>query len=146
VHGGWRFVVLDSIDLPVTGGYRGWIDAEQIAWLKNELDAKPTVIVTHVPLVTGFLQHGDLAAKYAANSLVIENARELTELIAVRNVKAVLQGHTHVCEVVDYRGCQYVTTGAVCGDWWRGERLGFPNGFTKATVAGDAIRFEHVAY
>jgi 3',5'-cyclic-AMP phosphodiesterase len=148
-HRGWRFIVLDSIHLPAEGGYLGWIDPDQIKWLDRTLagaSATPTVIITHVPLVTGFLQYGDLAGKYPANTLVVDNAREVTDIIVRHNVKAVLQGHTHVCENVHYRGCQYVTTGAVCGDWWRGPRLGFPNGFTKATISGTEISFTHVAY
>jgi 3',5'-cyclic-AMP phosphodiesterase len=61
-------------------------------------------------------------------------------------VKAVLQGHTHICEKVEYKDCQFVTTGAVCGDWWRGPRLGFPNGFTLATVSRDSVKFDYIAY
>ena len=37
-HEGWYFVVLDSLAIE-GNGYKGWIDAEQIAWLDDDLAA-----------------------------------------------------------------------------------------------------------
>jgi 3',5'-cyclic-AMP phosphodiesterase len=149
-HDGWHFVVLDSIDVLPGGGYRGWVDSEQQSWLRSVLAAvpagAPTVVVSHIPLVTGFLQYGDLKGQIPDNGLVVENAREVVSTLLQYNVKAVLQGHTHICEKVEYKDCQFVTTGAVCGDWWRGPRLGFPNGFTLATVSRDSVKFDYIAY
>jgi 3',5'-cyclic-AMP phosphodiesterase len=98
------------------------------------------------PVGTAFLQCGDLRGSIPDNGLVVENAREVVDLLLKYNTKALLQGHTHICEKAQYKGCQFVTTGAVCGDWWKGPRLGFPNGFRVATAAGGTIEFEYVAY
>ena len=50
------------------------------------------------------------------------------------NVVAVLQGHLHVNEVVVLKNTQYILSGAVCGNWWRGVRMGFPEGFTVVSA------------
>jgi len=33
----------------------------------------------------------------------------------------------------------YITSGAVCGNWWHGTRLGTPEGFTVVTVAHNKL-------
>jgi hypothetical protein len=50
------------------------------------------------------------------------------------NPKMVLQGHTDIRESVIYNGCQFITSGAVCGRWWKGPREGHPRGFGVLTV------------
>jgi Icc protein len=37
-HEGWHFMVLDSVRLIEGGGYRGGIDAGQMAWITDELE------------------------------------------------------------------------------------------------------------
>src|SRR5262249_8879206 len=63
-HRDWHLVVLDTVEVLPSGGYRGWIDDEQLAWLSSTLDAipagAPILVFTHIPLVTGFLLYGDL--------------------------------------------------------------------------------------
>ena len=63
----------------------------------------PIVAVTHIPLVTGMLQIFPNAWKSPA-SLVVTNVREVLSVFAPYNVKAVLQGHTHVN---DARGASF---------------------------------------
>src|SRR5262245_44734979 len=52
-HRGWTFITLDSIDVLPDGGYRGWIDPDQISWLHSTLDAlpraTPVIVTTHIP-------------------------------------------------------------------------------------------------
>jgi len=58
-----------------------------------------------------------------------------------------LQGHTHVVEECTYMGTQYITGGAVCGDWWKGKRLGrHPEGFGVVTVQNDSLTYRYVPY
>jgi hypothetical protein len=79
--------------------------------------------------------------------MVVGNGRTFKEMIERHNVKAVLQGHTHVVEECIYRGVHYITGGAICGDWWKGPRLGVhPEGFVVATVAGDDLTWRYVPY
>ena len=42
------------------------------------------------------------------------------------NVIAVLQGHTAINETVYWRNIPFITSGAVCGNWWNGSRWGTP--------------------
>ncbi|WP_246376862.1 hypothetical protein [Gluconacetobacter aggeris] len=49
-------------------------------------------------------------------SLQVVNASEILDLFGTVNVIAVLQGHTHVLERVDWYGVPYITGGAVSGN------------------------------
>ncbi len=134
---GWHFVVLDSIGFTPDRTYIGYIDDEQIAWLRADLekmgDATPLVAVTHIPLSTGVLQW--MMPKHDWKLIVVNNAADVLSLLHQYNLKAVLQGHTHVCEVVEYRGCQYITSGSVAGESWRGPKWGVhPQGFGLVRV------------
>jgi len=147
VHKGWHFFFVDSIFLK-EHSFVGRVDDEQLTWLKAELATVPAnhphVIVTHVPLVTAFPQYASSPAP--AETLHVVNAREVLELFESRNLKAVLQGHTHVCENVLYKGCQFITSGAVSGNWWRGARFGHPEGFGLITIRGDELGWEYQTY
>ncbi len=59
---------------------------------------------------------------------------------------AVLQGHTHINETVWWRDTPYITSGAVCGNWWRGSRWGTPEGFTVLELAGGAAHWRYETY
>ena len=146
-HKGWHFILLDSIGA-VGRQFIGEIDEAQLAWLKDDLaktgPQTPIVVLTHIPLATAMLPF--LRQNQPMESLVVKNAREVLEVLSRYNVKAVLQGHTHIREVVHYQGCQYITSGAVSGNWWRGERLGHPEGYAVLTVEGESIRWEYKTY
>jgi hypothetical protein len=54
-HGGWHFIILDSVALDeASGDYYGWIDDAQIEWLKADLaktgKQTPIIVSTHIPL------------------------------------------------------------------------------------------------
>jgi predicted phosphodiesterase len=69
------------------------------------------------------------------------------DVFAGYRLRAVLQGHTHIRENVTYDGCQFITSGAVCGNWWKGARLGHPEGFAVVTVSGEGdVRWEYRTY
>ena len=79
--------------------------------------------------------------------MVVKNGKTFKEMIQNHNVKAVFQGHTHVVEEVTYLGTRYITGGAVCGDWWKGKRLGVhPEGFVVASVRGENLTWKYVPY
>ncbi|HYZ85249.1 MAG TPA: metallophosphoesterase [Bryobacteraceae bacterium] len=149
-HKGWHFVLLDTIDVLPDGGYRCFVDAEQMHWLENDLKSMPKgaplLVVTHAPLVTGFLQYSDLGHIAPHDALVVTNSKDVCDLLFQYNLKAVLQGHTHVCENVQFRGCQFITTGAVCGNWWKGPRFGSPEGFGVVKLRGDVVEYRYQAY
>jgi 3',5'-cyclic-AMP phosphodiesterase len=154
-HKGYHFVVLDTI-LPTED--RSWearIDEAQIAWLKKDLAAvaaeTPIVAVAHVPLVSGVASYGETPSHSGADvpkhpQLIVANASAVVNELQKHNTLAVLQGHTHLNEVVSYRGIHYVTSGAVCGNWWHGTRWGTPEGFTVVSLREGKIEWRYETY
>lgn len=143
-HKGVHFFVLDSIGITGDRAYEGRIDAAQMAWLRGELaalsPATPVIVVSHIPLVTAFGSYVPVpAVPPPHHGLSVINSDEVLPYFEDHNVLAVLQGHTHINERVDWRGVPYLTCGAVCGNWWKGIRLGTPEGYTVVSVRGGRL-------
>jgi Icc protein len=146
-QGGWHFVVLDNV-LITPDGYNGFVDAEQVAWLKEDLagTTKPTLILSHIPLlsITNFAESYD-AAKGEWNvggSLMTKNLDELRAIFTKNpHVKVCLSGHTHMLDRVDYSGVSYLCGGAVCGAWWKGPNGPFAPGYRVLDLHDDG-KFE----
>jgi 3',5'-cyclic-AMP phosphodiesterase len=150
-HKGVHFIVLDSIGITPDRAYEGRIDAAQLAWLKADLQAlppgSPIIVSVHIPLVSAFESYVPAPAKTPEHhGLTIANAYEVIALWEGHNVLAVLQGHTHINETVVWRGVPYITSGAVCGNWWHGTRMGTPEGFTVAQVKGGKLLTRYETY
>jgi Icc protein len=150
-HRGHHFVVLDSIQPTDDRMWEARVDEEQLHWLRGDLKrlgARVPVIVTiHCPLVTAFATYAQVVTagrKY--NTMTVANAPEVLEAFEDANVLAVLQGHTHINEVVAYKSTQYITSGAVCGNWWHGPRLGTPEGFTVVSLREGKINTRYETY
>ena len=150
-HKGHHFVVLDSIGLTSDRAYEGRIDDEQKQWLASDLAAlpkgTPVIVSVHIPLVTAFYSYVPVPAKPEEHhGLSIANADEVIKLFEGHNVLGVLQGHTHINERVEWHGVPYITSGAVSGNWWKGTRMGTPEGFTVVTVAGGKLTTRYETY
>ncbi len=150
-HKGWHFVVFDSIQPTEDRMWEARIDDQQLAWLQGDLarvgPKTPVIGVTHVPLVTAFATYTTEyfpPGKY--NTLTVANAPQVLAAFEGHNVVAVLQGHTHVNEVVDHKTTRYISSGAVCGNWWHGVRMGFPEGFTVVSVRDGRISTRYETY
>lgn len=148
-HKGWHFILLDSVQTDEDGNWFGMIDAAQLDWLAADLSktgrSTPLVVLTHMPLASATGQFSG-SGPDLLRTLLISNPRPVFDLFAGYKLKAVLQGHTHVREVVEYGGCRYITPGAVCGGWWKGAFLGSPEGFAVLTVRGEEIACEFRTY
>jgi hypothetical protein len=146
-HKGVHFVVLDSIGITSDRFYEARMDDDQLAWLGKELAGvaagEPIVVVTHIPLVTAVPSY-TIPTPQAAHGNGFVNGPAAIKLFEGHNVLAVLQGHTHVNEEVVWHGVPYLTSGAVCGNWWHGTRLGTPEGFTVVTIAGGKLSTRYV--
>jgi 3',5'-cyclic AMP phosphodiesterase CpdA len=149
---GYHFVLLDSLLPSAPDQNRTWyggIDDEQLTWLSNDLEKAgntPSIVVTHIPVMTLFSQYTDGTTVATSDALILRNGREVQAILAKHNVPLVLQGHTHVVEDCSYLGTRYITGGAVCGDWWKGWRLGVhPEGFMVYDLDGKTIKAEYVA-
>jgi 3',5'-cyclic-AMP phosphodiesterase len=150
-HKGYHFFVLDSIHLTDDRLWEARIDDEQLDWLRADLKAmaptSPVIGVVHCPMVTAFATYAQVvSADRKYNTLTVANAPDVLDLFEGRNVLAVLQGHTHVNENVSYKGTQYITSGAVCGDWWRGSRLGTPEGFSVISLRKGQLSSRYETY
>jgi Icc protein len=157
-HKGHHFIVLDSIGITEDRAYEGRIDSAQLQWLAADLAAQaagtPIIVSVHIPLVTAFLAYVPEAPAPAAGApatathhgLSVANSSAVLDLFAGHNVLGVLQGHTHINETVLWKGVPYITSGAVCGNWWHGTRLGTPEGFTVVTVANNKLTTRYETY
>ena len=150
-HKGVHFIVLDSVGITPDGHYEARMDDDQLAWLAGELAAQaagtPIVVMTHIPLVTAVPSY-TVPTPQAAKGDGFVNGPAAIKLFEGHNVLAVLQGHTHVNERVEWHGVPYITSGAVCGNWWHGTRMGTPEGFTVVTISGGKLttRYETTGF
>lgn len=148
---GYHFVMLDPIHVPGDDyPYKGMIGPEELEWLKQDLSGvhpgTPVVIVTHIPLLTSFYAATTGATAAAMENQVVVNNLEVFEVFENRNVPLVLQGHLHVKEKIQWKNTTFITGGAICGSWWRGERHGTKEGFNIITLTGNHIDWEYIEY
>ncbi|MBC8018651.1 MAG: metallophosphoesterase [Verrucomicrobia bacterium] len=150
-HQGWKFILLDSVQVSPEGNYFGEIDAAQLAWLDDLLRkterSQPLVFLTHIPILTAFGLYTQGTTSGLPENMIVRNGKAFIEMTGGYNVKAVLQGHTHVVEECLYRGSRFITGGAVCGGWWKGPNLGVhPEGFGVIEVHGDTFSYRYRPY
>jgi len=149
-HKGWHFIVLDSIGIQ-DGNWMGRVDDDQLQWLKNDLAAtgphQNILVNIHMPIITAFVQETEATMGTPNAQTVTSNGKAVFDLLRTRPVKLVMQGHTHVVESVEYLGTKFMTAGSVCGDWWKGPRLGVhPEGFTVLDFHADDVDVKYIPY
>ncbi|MBL7741899.1 MAG: metallophosphoesterase [Chitinophagaceae bacterium] len=127
--GKWHFIVLDSTQLNPAGGYIAYLDPEQLAWVKQELEQtkdKFICFVSHIPILS--ICAGLFFNKTETNGdLKIQRNLMHTDFIALKalfmkypNIRVCLSGHIHLQDELDYLGIKYYCNGAVSGNWWKG--------------------------
>jgi len=150
-HKGHHFIVLDTVQIVPGNDYQGRVDPAQLKWLAADLAAQPTgtpiIVVTHYPIVTAVSQYEPWKpSPDPKHWLALINSEEVLALFPGYNILGVLQGHTHINERIEWRGIPYITSGAVCGNWWKGIRLGTPEGFTVVEVANNKLTTRYETY
>jgi predicted MPP superfamily phosphohydrolase len=153
---GWHFVVLDDIAPQPDHSYIGRLFEDEFAFLKTDLDAHramPTIVCTHIPTMSDlplglYFAHAAANQKYPTPAnLVCTNAQRLFDDFPGHNVRAVLSGHLHHLEKFDAQGVHFVTSGAVCGNYWKGSVLGCPEGFGVVDLGADgSVAFDYRTY
>jgi len=139
-HKGYHFIVLDSIQPTEDRKWEARIDDAQLSWLAADLkkagSQTPVIVSIHVPLVSAFASYAPdrVRPNEKYNTLAVANSPDVLRAFENHNVLAVLQGHIHINEATEYKGIQFLTSGAVCGNWWHGPRMGVPEGFTVVTL------------
>ena len=135
-HKGWHFVVLNSIfEKEGTSGpaYEARIGERQMDWLRFDLGKhkdKPTIAVSHF---AAFSHKGQIIQDFdmkAMSGIILQDNKQLREVLERHSVRALLQGHTHVSENFQYNNVWYLTTQSASAAWWGGNWLGFEPGYT----------------
>ncbi|HVS14298.1 MAG TPA: metallophosphoesterase [Thermoanaerobaculia bacterium] len=146
-HEGWHFVVLDTVGI-VERRYRGWVDEEQLAWLEDDLAAagRPTVVIGHIPLLSNYVEWKRGTADGIPDGVSVVNAHQVLDVLLRHPVKLALAGHLHVIESYRHKGLELANVGAVSGNWWRGLRDGFEEGYALLEFRGDLVTWRYVDY
>jgi len=150
-YSNWHFMVLDNIGYTPQREYIGEVDSVQMEWIKLDLatldSATNIVIVAHIPFVTTFLQYYIDPLEPNGPGLVVTNGKEVLELFEGKNLKLVLQGHTHILEDVYIDGIHFLTGGAVSARWWTGPNYGnLEEGFLILKMFEDRFHWRYIDY
>lgn len=154
-RGGWHFIVLDSIH-PHGESFVGKLDDEQFDWLAADLKKTsprtPVLILSHIPILASsvfFLEETERGGDWNIPAAAMHiDARRLKDLFLKHpNVKCCLSGHLHLVDRVEYDGVTYLCDGAVCGNWWKGPRQEFREGYAMLNLYSDgSVEREYVPY
>lgn len=150
-HGNMLLVVLDTVEITPEGGFRGFVDSTQLAWIKKTLEetpkTKPVVISGHIPIFSLVPEYDAGSTQPISSGTVVINGKDVFEIIKDHNVVAVFQGHTHSIEDLRYIKTKYITGGAICGNWWKGARFGVHEpGFAMVEVFADRAEWTYHTY
>ncbi len=148
---GWIIIVLDSSH---RGGkdYIAKLDEEQFAWLSATLEEvgskAPVMLVSHIPILSAaayFEGENESSGDWVVPGRWMHiDSRRITNLLRKHdNVRLCISGHMHQVDRVEYAGVTYLCSGAVCGSWWKGDHLGFDEGYAIIDLYSDGS-FEHV--
>ena len=106
---GIQLLVLDGNDAgspDYKGGYPSYLGAEQVAWLKAQLATLdgPIIVACHQPL---------------AGPFAVDNAKEIQEILGSASEKVVLviNGHSHIDEVVRVKDVTYLHVNSASYQW-----------------------------
>lgn len=147
-HNGWHFVVLNAIyEKEGSSGpaYDARIGEKQLDWLRFDLGKHkdmPTIAVSHL---AAFSHKGQIRQDFdmkAMSGIVLQDNKQLREVLERHSVRALLQGHTHVSENFQFNDVWYITSQSASAAWWGGNWLGFEPGYTVLELGErDIIRW-----
>lgn len=144
----WHFMVLDDIGFTDHRTYYGHVDSVQMQWIRNDLeklDSNTNIVISaHIPFETVFINHFLKNQGVNDSIILVTNGGEVLNLFENKNLKLVLQGHTHILEDVFIDGIHFVTGGAVSAHWWRGPNFSTEEGFLLVKVYKDSFTYEYI--
>jgi hypothetical protein len=146
-RGAVHYVVLDDVFWFGTG-YMGYLGADQLRWLKNDLRfveaGRPVILAAHIPILGG--RHIRLGEEHPAPGISVANRRALYQLLEPYQAH-ILTAHTHESEHVFEAGVHEHVNGAVCGAWWSGPICGdgTPCGYSVYEVRGEDVTWRYKA-
>jgi 3',5'-cyclic AMP phosphodiesterase CpdA len=158
-HGGWHFIVLDSIH-PANAvskePYIGLLDEEQFRWLEGEVQSvtaeTPIAIASHIPILSAcelFDGENERSGNWVVPAAWVHlDARRFRQLFLEHpNIRLCLSGHSHQHERIEYLGVTYLSDGAISGNWWMGSYMNFPPAYVIVDLFRDgSVRSQFVEY
>ncbi|MEO1654435.1 MAG: calcineurin-like phosphoesterase family protein, partial [Bacteroidota bacterium] len=139
-----HYVVLDNVFW--YGGYMGYLDQDQLDWLKADLalveKGKTVVVFAHIPVYTN--QHIRDNERRPGNASVLTN-RDLLYKLLEPYQSHILAGHTHFSDHLRDGSSHIHVCGAVCGAWWSGDICwdGAPNGYSIYQAKGSQVSWQY---
>jgi 3',5'-cyclic AMP phosphodiesterase CpdA len=151
-HKSWHFVIMDSM-LEKDSDHGPVQDHEfgetQLNWLRKDLgqhSKSPTIIVTHVAAFCNIGQYNSDTELKAMNHMVVKDNLAFREIIERHNVKAVLQGHSHIPEDYLFNDIWYITSQSVSAAWWGGNWKGYEPGYTLFKVKNEQLLWQRINF
>lgn len=151
----WKFIVLDSVQNNLKGGYIGHLDKEQLDWLQSELDASKDYficIASHIPILSicaalFFKKNEANGDHLLKRNLMHSDFFILKDLFKQHsNIKCCISGHIHLVDEVDYLGIRYFCNGAISGNWWDGSFQEFAPAFAIMDMYEDGTVERKMVY
>ena len=142
-----HYVVLDDV-FWYGGGYIGYVDADQLAWLEKDLarmePGRTVIVALHIPILgSSHLRNG---RDRPLLNFAVTNRESLYRLLEPFAVHLVA-GHTHESEHLFHHGLHEHVSGTVCGAWWSGPICadGTPNGYSVYEIDGSSVSWRYKA-
>ena len=141
-HKGWKFFMIDDIKTTDTGHkYIGYIDDEQMEWLKKELavtdSVTPIVICSHIPFISSMKKFELGSLSGTPDNDGVANSIEFFSLFAHHSLRLLLQGHFHFFEVLYANNMYYITAPSINGRY--GSSLTRKSGLFLFNTKGDSL-------
>lgn len=146
-RGAVHYVVLDDVFWH-GAGYLGYLDADQLTWLANDLKfvepGRTVVVAAHIPVLGS--RHLRDGQRTPSPTVSVTNRQLLYRLLEPYRAH-ILVGHTHESEHGFEAGIHEHVCGAVCGAWWSGPICadGTPNGYAVYEARGEELRWRYKA-
>ena len=70
----------------------------------------------------------------------------MLEAFKDHNLMLVLQGHLHARELLRWHDTTFITGGAICAKWWRGNWYGTEEGFNLITLRDGRVEWDYIDY
>ena len=141
-HKGWTFIILNSVEV---ADKQYTLKDGQLSWLKELLKQTPTdrpiVVVTHVPFLSVY--YPVLEGRYTGADTFV-NQKQVFDMFEKHNLKLVLQGHMHLYEEIKVKDVQFITAGAVSGNWWHGAFHGTAPGHLALAFAKNSFTWAYI--
>ncbi|HEY4613243.1 MAG TPA: calcineurin-like phosphoesterase family protein [Bacteroidota bacterium] len=139
-----HYVVLD--DIFWFGGYIGYIDQQQLDWLRADLALveKGRTVVAFIHIPSYCLEFNREGGRQPDLRSAVTN-RELLYRLLEPYKSYIISGHMHESEYLKDGGAEVHVTGAVCGAWWTGPICddGTPNGYSIYEMNGSELSWQY---